>query len=121
VLLGLGTYAANRQRALERLSLTPARRLPERKFLIGGLGDVGNRSRRWDRQPHPARAFKLNGRILAELHELWVERSRKDEYLGTLVNAWLARSGRAQGVRAGEAYVDVGTLHGYRRAIQLLA
>ena len=60
-------------------------------------------------------------RILAELHELWVERSRKDEYLGTLVNAWLARSGRAQGVRAGEAYVDVGTLHGYRRAIQLLA
>jgi dTDP-glucose pyrophosphorylase len=66
-------------------------------------------------------AFKLNGGILAELHELWVERSRKDEYLGTLVNAWLARGGRAHGVRAGESYVDVGTLHGYRRAIQLLA
>jgi|SRR5437868_3022664 len=66
-------------------------------------------------------AFKLNGRILGELHELWVERSHKDEYLGTLVNAWLSRGGRAQGVRAGEAYVDVGTLHGYRHAIQLLA
>src|SRR5438477_287397 len=66
-------------------------------------------------------AFKLNGRILTDLHELWVTRSRKDEYVGTLVNAWLARGGRAQGVRAGEAYVDVGTLHGYRHAIQLLA
>jgi hypothetical protein len=66
-------------------------------------------------------AFKLDGRILCELHELWIERSRRDEYLGTLVNAWLARGGRAQGVRAGEAYVDVGTLHGYRHAIQLLA
>jgi dTDP-glucose pyrophosphorylase len=66
-------------------------------------------------------AFKLTGRILADLHELWVERSRKDEYVGTLVNAWLLRGGRAQGVRAGEAYVDVGTLHGYRHAIQLLA
>ncbi len=40
---------------------------------------------------------------------------RGDEYLGTLVNAWIAQGGRAVGVRAGEAYVDVGTLHGYRR------
>ena len=66
-------------------------------------------------------AFKLNGRILSDLHELWLIRSRQDEYVGTLVNAWLARGGRARGVRAGEAYVDVGTLHGYRHAIQLLA
>ena len=41
-------------------------------------------------------------------------------YVGTLVNAWLARGGEARGVRAGESYVDVGTLHGYREAIQLL-
>jgi spore maturation protein CgeB len=32
----LGTYAENRQRALEVLLLEPARRLPERKFVIGG-------------------------------------------------------------------------------------
>ncbi|QRK12357.1 glycosyltransferase [Archangium violaceum] len=32
----LGTYAANRQQALERLFLEPARRLPERRFVIGG-------------------------------------------------------------------------------------
>lgn len=32
----LGTYAADRQAALERLFLGPARRLPSRRFLIGG-------------------------------------------------------------------------------------
>jgi hypothetical protein len=37
------------------------------------------------------------------------------------VNAWLAAGGRAQGVKAGSSYVDVGTLHGYRAAIRLLA
>jgi spore maturation protein CgeB len=32
----LGTYAADRQRALEQLFIEPARRLPNRSFLIGG-------------------------------------------------------------------------------------
>jgi spore maturation protein CgeB len=32
----LGTYAADRQRALERLFVEPARRLPNRRFLMGG-------------------------------------------------------------------------------------
>lgn len=32
----LGTYAADRQEALRRLFLEPARRLPERRFVIGG-------------------------------------------------------------------------------------
>jgi hypothetical protein len=36
------------------------------------------------------------------------------------VNAWLARGGAARAVRAGEAYVDVGTLHGYHEALALL-
>jgi glucose-1-phosphate thymidylyltransferase len=65
-------------------------------------------------------AVKMPGRVFRELHELWREPNRGDEYLGTLVNAYLARGGRAFGLRAGEAYVDVGTLHGYRAAIQLL-
>ncbi len=65
-------------------------------------------------------AFKLSGRVLTELHELWCRRDPRDEYLGTLVNAYLALGGRATGVRMGEAYVDVGTLHGYREANQLL-
>ena len=65
-------------------------------------------------------AIKLPGALLHELHALWREPGRGDEYFGTLVNAYLARGGRARGVRAGEAYVDVGTLHGYREAIRLL-
>ena len=65
-------------------------------------------------------AFKMPVAVLQELHRLWCERDRRDEYIGTLVNAWLARGGQARGVRAGEAYVDVGTLHGYREAIRLL-
>ncbi|HKP74107.1 MAG TPA: sugar phosphate nucleotidyltransferase, partial [Longimicrobiaceae bacterium] len=65
-------------------------------------------------------AFKLPARTLAALHELWMERGRRDEYIGTLVNAWLERGGRARGIPAGEAYVDVGTLHGYREAIRVL-
>jgi glucose-1-phosphate thymidylyltransferase len=52
-------------------------------------------------------AFKLSGRTFAELHDLWLARERRDVYI-------------AMGVRAGEAYVDVGTLHGYREAITML-
>ena len=63
----------------------------------------------------------MPGAIFHELHALWLERAQSDEYFGTLVNAWLARGGRARGVRAGTDYVDVGTLHGYRAAIKLLS
>jgi glucose-1-phosphate thymidylyltransferase len=66
-------------------------------------------------------AFRMPGRVFHELHALWLERERTDEYFGTLVNAWLARGGDAVGVRAGEAYVDVGTLGGYRAALRLLS
>lgn len=65
-------------------------------------------------------AFKATGAILHELAELWLQRDRRDPYVGTLVNAWLAAGGRATAVRAGEAYVDVGTLGGYREALRLL-
>ncbi len=66
-------------------------------------------------------AFKMPGRVLHELAALWREPGRGDEYFGTLVNAWLARGNGALGVRAGDSYVDVGTLGGYRSAIALLA
>lgn len=65
-------------------------------------------------------AIKMPGSVFHELYELWRRPGRNDEYLGTLVNAWIAEGGRAVGVRAGEAYVDVGTLHGYRSAMRLL-
>ena len=66
-------------------------------------------------------AFKMPGRVLRQLHALWESRERQDEYVGTLVNAWLADGGRARGVAAGESYVDVGTVKGYREAVVLLA
>jgi len=66
-------------------------------------------------------AMRMPGAVFHGLHRLWRERACVDEYLGTLVNAWLAEGGSAVGVRAGEAYVDVGTLHGYREAIRLLS
>src|SRR5688500_10468231 len=43
-------------------------------------------------------AFKLPGAVLHELHALWLRRNPRDEYLGTLVNAWLAEGGEAIGV-----------------------
>ena len=64
-------------------------------------------------------AFKMPGRVFHELHRLWLQREREDEYFGTLVNAYLETGGEAFGLRAGEAYVDVGTLHGYRAALGL--
>ncbi len=66
-------------------------------------------------------AFKMPGDVLGALHRLWQERNCEDEYFGTLVNAYLAAGGKALGVKAGESYVDVGTLHGYRSAIGLLS
>ncbi|MBV9122459.1 MAG: nucleotidyltransferase family protein, partial [Planctomycetes bacterium] len=66
-------------------------------------------------------AFKMPGAILRELYQLWCRRDQRDEYIGTLVNAYLSEGGEARGIRAGQSYVDVGTLHGYREAIQLLS
>ena len=66
-------------------------------------------------------AFRLPASVLAELHGLWRERDESDQNIGTLVNAYLAGGGRAEGVFAGEEYVDVGTIQGYRGAVTLLA
>src|SRR5581483_1817626 len=66
-------------------------------------------------------AFKMPGYILRELFDLWQRRDRSDEYIGTLVNAYLADGGKAKGVRAGETYVDVGTIDGYREGMKALS
>ena len=63
----------------------------------------------------------MPGSVLHQLHELWLKRGRCDEYIGTLVNAFLEEGGEAFSVRAGEVYVDVGTLNGYREAMRVLA
>jgi glucose-1-phosphate thymidylyltransferase len=66
-------------------------------------------------------AFRMHASIFRELHALWSEPGRGDEYVGTLVNEYLRRGGRARGVAAGERYYDVGTVDGYRAAIEALA
>jgi dTDP-glucose pyrophosphorylase len=98
---------------------------PERfdAVLIDGLGRVQEIR---VKQPDPGSswiwgAFKLSGDTMRSLFGLWCDRGRRDEYMGTLVNAYLAQGGQAVAVRAGEAYVDVGTLHGYREAIRVLS
>ena len=63
----------------------------------------------------------MTGTILRELHDLWIAPDRHDEYIGTLVNAWLEHGGTACGVRTGTSYVDVGTVRGYREAVMLLS
>lgn len=65
-------------------------------------------------------AFKMPGSTFLDLRDLWLEREKRDEYFGTLVNAWLALGRYAFAVHAGETYVDVGTVHGYREALKSL-
>lgn len=65
-------------------------------------------------------AIRMPGSIFHALHRLWSCPERKDEYFGTLVNAWLAEGGTAVGIKAGRQYVDVGTVDGYRAAVHVL-
>jgi dTDP-glucose pyrophosphorylase len=77
------------------------------------------------KEPHPRTCWiwggiRVTGATLTELHDLWRARGEQDAYVGTLVNAWLALGGAAEAVPAGQAYVDVGTLHGWHEALALL-
>ncbi len=65
-------------------------------------------------------AFRMPAGVFRDLHNLWCESDRGDEYIGTLVNAYLRRGGRAVGIPAGKRYFDVGTVEGYRAAIDSL-
>jgi dTDP-glucose pyrophosphorylase len=65
--------------------------------------------------------MRMSGRVLGELHTLWLERTPRDPYVGTLVNEYIARGGRVHAARAGERYYDVGTIAGYRAAMSELS
>ncbi len=66
-------------------------------------------------------AFRMPVNDLANLHRLWLERNQQDQYIGTLVNEYIRRGATVRAVRRGHRYVDVGTLHGYREAVNLLS
>jgi glucose-1-phosphate thymidylyltransferase len=65
-------------------------------------------------------AIKMNTAIYRDLHELWIARNRSDEFIGTLINAWIANGGHAYGAPAGNLYLDVGTIEGLHVAFSQL-
>ena len=64
-------------------------------------------------------AIKMPSTVFHALHRLWKERDRRDEYFGKLVNAYLVEGGEGVG-RSDRVLLDVGTLDGYRSAMQML-
>ncbi|HZQ90544.1 MAG TPA: sugar phosphate nucleotidyltransferase [Terriglobales bacterium] len=65
-------------------------------------------------------AVTASGAAFHALKLLWEARHRKDEYLGHLLNAYIAAGNAVQAVHSGEIYMDVGTLAGYRAAQDFL-
>ena len=104
-------FPVDRPELFDAVDLTPDGRV--RRILVKSSTMAGMPGWVWG-------VFKLPGRTLHELHGLWLRRDRCDAYIGSLVDAWIEAGGEAWGVRKGEHYVDVGTLHGYRHASHLL-
>jgi len=65
-------------------------------------------------------AIAASGQAFQELKLLWESRHRRDEYIGTLLNAYLAAGNAVRGHHVGETYIDVGTMEGYRQAQDFL-
>jgi hypothetical protein len=63
----------------------------------------------------------MPGKVLAELHDLWLTRGKKDEYIGNLVNARLADGGVGDRSPDGESYFDVGTMDSYLETMRILS
>ena len=61
-------------------------------------------------------AVTASGRAYHDLYLLWESRHRADEYLGDLLNAYIAAGNAVQSIANGEHYMDVGTMEGYRNA-----
>ena len=65
-------------------------------------------------------AITTTGSAFQALRWLWESRHRGDEYLGTLLNAYIEAGNLVRGYHVGESYMDVGTLEGYRQAQDFL-
>jgi glucose-1-phosphate thymidylyltransferase len=61
-------------------------------------------------------AITSSGQAFQDLKLLWESRHRQDEYIGTLLNAYIAAGNAVRGHHVGETYIDVGTMEGYQRA-----
>ena len=65
-------------------------------------------------------AVTTTGSAFHDLKLLWESRHRGDEYLGHLLNAYIAAGNIVRSTCAGEIYMDVGTLDGYHQALNFL-
>ncbi len=65
-------------------------------------------------------AVTATGAAFHALKLLWQARHRRDQFLGHLLNAYIAAGNAVHAVRSGEIYMDVGTLPGYHAAQDFL-
>ena len=65
-------------------------------------------------------AVTTTGPAFRALKLLWEARHREDEFLGDLLNAYIAAGNRVRGRFSGEHYMDVGTIQGYHTAQDFL-
>lgn len=65
-------------------------------------------------------AVTASGRAFKALNDLWNSRHREDEYLGHLLNAYIAAGNPVRATYSGEHYMDVGTIEGYHNAQDFL-
>jgi glucose-1-phosphate thymidylyltransferase len=65
-------------------------------------------------------AITTSGEAFHALKLLWESRHHTDEYLGTLLNAYIDAGNPVRGHHVGESYMDVGTMEGYHRAQDFL-
>ncbi len=61
-------------------------------------------------------AITATGEAFHALKLLWESRHRDDQYLGTLLNASIQAGNSIRAHHHGDAYIDVGTMEGYRAA-----
>jgi dTDP-glucose pyrophosphorylase len=88
---------------------------PEDRVLIGLLFPVE------DPEHHDAVVTGSDGAVLdVQVQRAEPGRERRDQHLGTLFKAYIESGGDVAGIPAGEAYVDIGTIGGYRDALVLL-
>lgn len=65
-------------------------------------------------------AITTTGEAFYALKSLWESRHRADEFLGTLLNAYIAAGNPVRAHHVGETYMDVGTVEGYHHAQDFL-
>ncbi len=65
-------------------------------------------------------AVTATGAAFHALKLLWEARHREDQFLGDLLNAYIAAGNSVRGILSGEIYMDVGTIGGYHAAQDFL-